>query len=87
MRTGYGRDCHVEAVFGSSVIAGSEGGVWREASGGRISGGPLEIGLSGEVQRGHVGTVLACPEWDCPCRCPRGVPRGLGALGWWRRME
>ena len=32
MRTGYGRDCHMEAAFGPSVTVGSEGegGVWRE---------------------------------------------------------
>ena len=47
VRTGYGRDCHIDAAFGPPVSAGQ-----KEASGGRILGGPLgldQVGKLGEV--------------------------------------
>ena len=54
----------------------------KEASGGRMLGSPLRIESGWEARCGPVGAGLACPEWGCQCQCPRGVPQGVGALGW-----
>ena len=48
VRTGYRRDCHIDAAFGPPVSAGSEGGVWG-AHFGRSLGGLDQVGKLSEV--------------------------------------
>ena len=67
MRTGYGRDCHIEAAFGSSVIAGSEGGV-RRAHFGRsirdwIRWGSSERSCWNCVSMSGVGLFMSVSSW------------------------
>ena len=48
VRTGYGRDCHIDAAFGPPVSAGSGGGVWGGAVR-EVHWGLDQVGKLGEV--------------------------------------
>ena len=76
MRTGYGRDCHIEAAFGHSVTAGTEGGVWR-AHFGRSIGDWIKLGRSERscwncVSMSGVGLSVSVSSWS---------PSGTGGAG------
>ena len=76
VRTGYGRDCHIESAIGPSVSAGSEGGVWG-AHFGRSIGAWIRLGSSVRscwncVSMSGVGLSVSVSSWS---------PSGDGGAG------